>query len=383
MIRNSLPFACVLLFASLLAHAPLSAQTTQRHILLEEFSTAQCGFCPDGDIVASRIEKDHPSVIWVTHHAGFGTDSMTAPGSNTIAGAFVNFAPSGVIDRVLYPKHVAPYENLGTIRGKWDSLVTAHLDDEQYADIRINSTYREGTAELECTVEIEFSALPAPGDLRVHLYVIEDSIIGHGKGYDQTNYFNSTQGHPFRGAGDPIVGYAHHRVVSAIPGGAWGVTGVIPSTPETGKVYTWNWKGDMNAIWDKSNVGRHDIISLVAFVGYHDADPFRRLVVHASEAEITNVVLATDQVLAAPTALNLAVWPSPAANNVTISASLAPSSSGTLVVTDAAGRFVVNTRITGDNPRYSLSTTGLPDGIYFCRLLSGAGIVSGKFLVLH
>ena len=169
---------------------PGGSTTGDRHILLEEFSTAQCGFCPDGDLIASRIVKDHPSVIWVTHHAGFGVDSMTAPGSATIAGAFVNFAPSGVIDRVLYPKHVAPYDNLGTMRGKWDSLVTARLGDEQYCDVRITSTFWGELAQLDCTVEVTFRTLPPPGDLRLHLFVIEDSIVGAGKGYDQKNYFN-------------------------------------------------------------------------------------------------------------------------------------------------------------------------------------------------
>lgn len=382
MVRLSFFAASLLLLSSMLPTTGTS-QTTQRRILLEEFSTAQCGFCPDGDVIASNIVRDHPSVIWVTHHAGFGTDSMTTLHSPAIAGAFVNFAPSGVIDRVKYPKHVAPYENLGNIRSKWDSLVTAHLGDEQYAEIRIVSTYRASSQQLECEVEVEFSAVPSTGDLRLHLFVIEDSIVGTGKGYDQTNYFNSTVGHKYRGAGDPIIGYAHHRVVSAIPTGAWGVEGIIPRTPETGKVYTWNWSGDMNTIWDRNNVGRHDIISLVAFVSYYDSDPFQRAVVHAGEARITNLILDAPNAPAAPGALEISVYPNPASGHVTVTATLAPAESGTLMVTDAAGREVAVARLDADNPRHTLSTGALPAGIYFARLMTGTRITAGKFLVRH
>ncbi len=382
MIRKSLPMVCIALLGLLLATGHLHAQT-QRRILLEEFSTAQCGFCPDGDLIAARIVKDHPSVIWVTHHAGFGIDSMTAPGSNTIANAFVNFAPSGVIDRVLYPLHVAPYANLGTIRSKWDSLITAHLGDEQYCDIRITSTYYVELMELHCTVDVEFSTLPAAGDFRLHLFVVEDSIVGSGPGYDQKNYFNGTSGHPFKGAGDPIIGYAHHKVVSAIPTGAWGVEGVIPSTPETGNVYSWNWSGDMLGIWDGSNDGRHELITLVAFVAYHDSDPLKRRVVHAGEAHITNIIVGTDELPAAPRELAISVWPNPAADRVTVTASLSPAESGSLIVSDAAGREVRRTQLSGGNSRHTLPTSQLPAGMYFCRVLTGRGIATGKFVVLH
>lgn len=382
MVRLTSLAAFLLLLLVILAVAA-NAQTAHRRILLEEFSTAQCGFCPDGDVIASKIVRDHPSVIWVTHHAGFGTDSMTAPHSPTIAGAFVNFAPSGVIDRVKYPKHVAPYENLGNIRSKWDSLVTAHLGDEQYAEIRIVSTYRASSQQLECEVEVEFSAVPATGDLRLHLFVVEDSIVGTGKGYDQTNYFNSTAGHKYYGAGDPVLGYAHHRVVSAIPTGAWGVEGVIPRTPETGKVYTWNWTGDMNTIWDRNNIGRHDIISLVAFVSYYDSDPFQRAVVHAGEARISNLILDVPGAPATPGTLALTAYPNPSSGHVTVTATLAPAESGTLFVTDAAGREMAVARLDAGNPRLALSTAALPAGIYFTRLMTGTRITAGKFLVRH
>ncbi|MCZ7556034.1 MAG: hypothetical protein M5R41_06495 [Bacteroidia bacterium] len=381
MVRKSLFLAAFTLFMLTLAVSTVHAQSA-RQVLLEEFSTAQCGFCPDGDIIAAQIVKDHPSVIWVTHHAGFGVDSMTAPGSATVASAFVNFAPSGVIDRTLFPLHVAPYANLGTIRSKWDSLVTARLGDEQFCDIRITSTYYAEVGQIDCTLEVEFSRIPSPGDFRLNLFVIEDSIVGMGKGYDQVNYFNGTPGHPYSGAGNPIIGYAHHNVVSAIPTGAWGVSGVIPATPETGTVYRWNWSSGLHHILDRNNFGLYDLISFVAFVSYHHEDPLQRRVVHAGQARITNVVLGTGEEMMLPRQLTLSAWPNPTHDRITIEAALLPSDAGMLLVTDAAGREMCRMSIHGGNPRQTLDTERFSGGMYFCRVITPRGVAGGTFLVL-
>src|SRR6185503_15550568 len=120
-----------------------------KHILLEEFSTAPCGFCPDGDLVAAQLIIDHPAVIWLTHHAGFGVDSMTVPESVTIANTFTTFAPGATIDRGDYPIPVytmPPY--IAISRQKWDSVCVAHLNDPPVVDILITNQYDSVTRLL-------------------------------------------------------------------------------------------------------------------------------------------------------------------------------------------------------------------------------------------
>src|SRR5207302_40583 len=107
---------------------------------LEEFSTAPCGFCPDGDLVAAALIKSYPKVIWVTHHAGFGTDSMTVPQSVTLANAFTTFAPGAAIDRGYYNIPVYSYPNLIAVsRQKWDSICVAHLNDAPAVNLGITN----------------------------------------------------------------------------------------------------------------------------------------------------------------------------------------------------------------------------------------------------
>ena len=66
--------------------ANVSALVVERKVLLEQFTTELCGYCPGG---AARIKSviEQPEfagkVHWVAHHAGFYTDSYTIPESQS------------------------------------------------------------------------------------------------------------------------------------------------------------------------------------------------------------------------------------------------------------------------------------------------------------
>lgn len=367
--------------------ATLPAQTTERHILLEEFSTARCGFCPDGTLIAAQIVRDHPSVIWVTHHAGFGVDSMTTPASAAIAGAFTNFAPGACIDRGVYPVHVSPYIEkngmIATTRSKWDSVVTAHLGDEQYAALTITPQFDAATSRMSITVDVQFSAIPPPGDIRMNLFVVEDSVIGSGEGYDQKNYYDGSTGHPLYGAGNPIIGYAHHRVVSGVPTGDWGLAGIVPSEPQVGKTYTYTWEGPLTDVWDACNMSRPDVISLVAFLSYYDSDPFKRQVIHAAETKLLPPTAARP--LPDPaTALDIQVYPNPAHDELRFTTEHGAIEGATLTVADLTGRIIATYHAPPGIHRFRLQTAALPAGVYAYRLTAGRQRTSaGTVLVMH
>lgn len=363
-----------------------TALAQDRHILLEEFSTARCGFCPDGTLIAAQVVRDHPSVIWVTHHAGFGVDSMTTPESKAIAGAFTNFAPGACIDRGVYPKHVSPYieeyGKIATTRSKWDSVITAHLGDEQYAALTISSSYDPSTTEISVSVDVQFSALPPAGDIRMNLFIVEDSVIGYGEGYDQKNYYDGTSSHPMYGLGNPIVGYAHHRVVSGVPTGDWGAEGIIPTIPELGTSYDYSWTGPLTAVWDKHNQNRPDLISFVAFLSYYDVDPKKRQVIHAAEAHLD--VQTSAPALPDDITLSIQAYPNPAVDETRFVTQHGAPHGGTLLVTDFAGRTVTQYHVPPGVQRFRLRTAVLPAGTYFYRFFAGSQApIAGKLLIIR
>ncbi|MCB2205077.1 hypothetical protein KQI65_10035 [bacterium] len=380
------PSVSIVILAVICCTLPLHAQT-QRQVLLEEFSTAVCGFCPDGGLVAEQIAHDHPSVIWVTHHAGFGVDSMTTPESKGIASAFTNFAPSALIDRGVYPVHVAPYleeyGKIGTTRSKWDSVVTARLGDEQYARLDITTSYNAATTTLNCSIDIVFSTVPEPGDIRVNMFLVEDSVIGTGSGFDQKNYYDGSAGHPYYQAGNPILGFVHRRVVSAVPTGTWGVAGIVPPSPETGVTYTYSWSGSLMDVWNDCNIGRQDAISVVAFLSYYDEDIKKRQVIHAAEAQVDARTIIICHA-PGPQSPAILAWPNPSHDLIRLSTDLPAGESGRLVVTDAAGRQVAQYDVRTGRNLYTLDASALPSGSYlYCLFSSSSPMVTGRLQVLH
>lgn len=203
----------------------VEAQKVTKRVLLEEFSTAPCGFCPEGSIIAENLLDKYPELITFTHHAGFGVDSMTIDASKTLASKFTCFAPAGVIDRNYHNIPVYTYPNfLAISRQKWDSIIAIHLNETAEVEFSISHhNFLSGSRTYQLGFSIKFlNDFPAD-DYRYNVAIIEDSVTGLGKGWDQTNYFNDNPNYPtLYKKGDPIVGYIHRHVVRSMPFGAWG-----------------------------------------------------------------------------------------------------------------------------------------------------------------
>jgi outer membrane protein Omp28/type IX secretion system substrate protein len=351
-------------------------QAGVKHILLEEFSTAPCGFCPDGDLVAAQLIIDHPQVIWLTHHAGFGVDSMTVPESVTIANAFTQFAPGAAIDRGDYPIPVytmPPY--IAISRQKWDSVCVAHLNDPPVVDVFITNQYDSVTRLLNCTVDATFLTAPATGDLRLNLFLVEDSVVGFGQGYDQTNYYNTTLGHPYYGAGDPIVGYVHHHTVRKVQTGAWGMTGVIPNSPLAGSTYSHTFTNiPILSAW------KDDDIDVIAFVSYYDTSANLRQVINSNQKKLTDAT--TNVITINHSASQILVYPNPASGQVYVSRIGTPGSESKIMITDFSGKEVLSGQLQQNNS--IIETKNISNGIYFYKVLSENGIVGqGKIAIVH
>ncbi len=337
-----------------------------RNILLEEFSTAKCGFCPDGDIIAQEISEKYDNVIWVTHHAGFGVDSMTAPNSIPIARDFTTFAPAACINRwdiPLPPYTKEPY--IAISRQKWDSIVSQHQQDTSFLELEIINTLDTVNRILECKVNVIFTRQPASGDIRLNLFLVEDSIVGYGPGYDQTNYFNNTPGHPLYGLGNPVVGYVHHRVVRKIPSGAWGLHGVIPDEPAVNLKYTYTFQNiEIPESWKINDM------EAVAFVSYFNQDAHKREVLQAVGKKITDFSTGTES-NKQQAARDIIIYPNPARDIIFIKMKNG-NSPQFIEFRDSYGKMVLRQALQ-NKPLQSLSInrTRLKAGVYFIRIISG------------
>jgi hypothetical protein len=129
-----------------------TGNTVNRHVMIEEFTTAVCQFCPDGAYALENILYTNPDDIGLGIHAGFGTDAMTIPEHSTIAGAFTTSAPAAAIDRFRF----GGGGNLATsTRGQWGTRVNTRNALGAPVDIVINGVQTSNN-QYDVTVYANF-----------------------------------------------------------------------------------------------------------------------------------------------------------------------------------------------------------------------------------
>jgi|TARA_B110000914_G_scaffold178963_1_gene160893 hypothetical protein len=192
--------------------------TFTKKVLIEEFTGAWCGYCPDGaDRVKRLINDNDGRVVGVSIHAGNPTgDAMVIAHANYLETTYQSTSfPSAMVDRV------SINGNSCLNRGYWASVTNNQLLETTVCGLAIISEINGQNATVE--VHAGFSSnLPLLGmdglvdDYRLTVYLIEDGVTEEGYGYDQRNYDNTIEESPFYNLGDPIIGYEHNQTLRAV-----------------------------------------------------------------------------------------------------------------------------------------------------------------------
>ena len=371
----------LLVFVFILHSIFLFPQNAQKNVLLEEFSTCPCGFCPEGGIYAENLINKYPNLFTYTHHAGFGTDSMTITESKTLAYTFTTFAPAGVIDRGHYPIPVYTDSNYIAIsRQKWDSVVTLRLNEAPLADVSFTQSFDIETRQLDVKIDAKFLSTVESKDYRMNLAIIEDSVTGIGPGFDQKSYFNEEQKYPsLYHKGDTIKGYIHRHVLRALPAGTWGVAGIIPNSPVSGSIYSYELKGyKLPERWKTKD------ISLVAFVSYYSTDKFKHKILNSSESKLYIPTEVNQESTIPQTQNKMEIFPNPVSDLGYIVCFFATETAANFEIFSVTGekiRSIKSGTFSGQCHVY-FYVSDLPSGIYFIKVTSNNGVVCKKFAVM-
>lgn len=297
-----------------------------RNIVCEEFTGSWCGWCVDGAVKLDSIVNANPAgrVIPISIHDG--DDMEYAEGVRT---AFdVSSYPNAMIDRTVFPGE--PDEPHS--RSAWPANASAQLLAYTPVEVSIAHTYDLTTRVIDVDVTADFVDYVS-GDMRIVFNIVEDGITGTGSGYNQTNYTNDSVGHPFQGAGNPIIGYVHNNVLRANPAGAFGNSGIIPSAAAPGDSYTENFQYTLPANFDEDN------IKIVAFVAYHSILVGQREILNGEEVELISSV----SVLENSKAEGLNIFPNPASDQAIVDITIAKEFQAQIVVFNAFGQEVTAT----------------------------------------
>jgi hypothetical protein len=191
--------------------------TFTQKVLIEEFTGAWCGYCPDGAVKVDQLIAANPGkVIGTSIHSG---DGMAFSLYNTLNAVYSNSGfPMGMVNRVPYNGSVC------MSRGSWTSATNVMLAKTAKCGLAIKSSLSGDSAVVE--VQAAFNQ-NLSGTHTLTVYLIEENVSGTGSPYNQINYYSSanpngaagSSSHPYYNQPYNITGYKHMHVVRKVLGG--------------------------------------------------------------------------------------------------------------------------------------------------------------------
>ena len=355
-----------------------------KKVLLEEFTTNLCGFCPPrSNDIQVYYENHTASSVFMTHHAGFGTDSMTNASASTFASYFqpstFGFAPAIMVDRAVYAGvDTVPYM---TVNG-FDTIATHVAGNTPEVSISFTGSYNPVSRALTVEATATFLQTLNSSDRRISCYLVEDSVIGSGMGWDQKCYDANWANQHYPGqynAGTTYISLYPHRNVQRTPltGGTWGSAGIIPAVPLINTPYSVSNSITLPANYDASRV------KIVAIVANHGIDKFNRAVMNVEEMPLSNLTITALDETATITQLSLS--PNPANNTTTLRFEKLTNDEIIIRLFDLTGQLVKTidqgTTLAKGFYQTDLDVSGLSSGIYTLQLFAGGKPIYGRLVV--
>lgn len=369
----------------------LSAQNAIKKVMLEEFTTTLCGFCPPRSYAINEWQENHlNNSIVVTIHEGFGRDSMSNPLTLDIYNALkppsgTGFAPAIMIDRgyypYMYPNEECPYI---TTNG-FDTIALRISNAIPVVAVNIDGNYNQTNRTINATVSVNFTQSIIPADYRISLIVVEDSVVGSGSGWDQKCYDGNFANQHYPGQYNPstlyISNYPHRKVLRAAMLGNWGVAGVIPTSPVIGTVYSTN---ASYVVPTRFNTNR---IYLVAYVARYSSSKIEKYILNANEIKLSsNFTTNIEENQTKKSAYINNIFPSPSSGgNIYFDYFLTQNSKVTINIVNAFGEnikcLVSNQNYTAGAHQTMFNTKNFAKGLYFVNLKCNNENYVQKFII--
>ncbi len=234
---------------AMIAFTTVGTNAQVKNVLLEQHTGTWCGWCPDGSVKMDEIlDLYGDQVIGVKIHNG---DDMAIPEQSTIARALgLTGYPTGSVDRKNFGGSVF------LSRSAWKTSCESQLQQKAKAEVDCFYTLDKEARIVRIQVMANITeSINFP--LKFNAYIVEDDVTGQGSGYNQSNYLSGRPGfenNPYYNQPSTIVGYHHMKVVRKMIGGAWGVTGGLPTSVKAGDFYSYEFEAEIDEGWDIDNL---------------------------------------------------------------------------------------------------------------------------------
>lgn len=345
------------------------------NVLIENFTTGQCQYCPAGhERLSEGVAPLTDNVVWVAHHTGYGSDPMTLSQSEDIAGYYAGntadswvpglfgtngcWAPAMAIDRNgEYAEGAEAGGVVGSVGDAGD--ITAMLMQDLNTPAKVTLewdglSYNASTREVSVTVK-GMMLESFSDELHMNVWVVEDGIAG-------TQVDASAGG---------TVSYTHNHVLRTLVTPTWGenIFNNTNAYANFNKTYTFTLANNINA----------DNAHLVAFIGkagssenvFDDREVFHAI--QSKKLTDENLGVQTQEMNA-----SISVYPNPTTEMAYINAN---SPIRSMILTDVNGRRVREVNNMNANV-VELNVSGLAAGVYFVSIVTDNGISSERLNVV-
>lgn len=241
-----------------------------RTVLIEEFTTESCVFCPQAAAGLSSFMNTYTDlaerVAIVCHHAGYYTDWLTIDASSQYTWFYNSggtYAPAFMYDRYAWDGKTAVESRQSGADG-YKARVEARMNETSYANINLKANFNADKSSVSVVADCErgwdFSSTPT----RITIFLTEDNITAHSQS----------------GASGTFI---HQHVLRAV-NETWG--SVI------------NWSANKSRYTYKFNVDpswNTDNLKVVAMISAYDQyDPTKCVVENAAKTTIAPAVEMVD-----------------------------------------------------------------------------------------
>ena len=237
-----------------------------RKVLIEEFSTTQCGNCPRVHTVMGEILEGRDDLAIVVHHTGYGQDNYTISASRSYLNFYESstYAPALMLDRTnLADQGAEGYDpTAGSCPAPGPVFAPSSKKEiERYIDycmaqpafvtVNIEDTYNPETRELTVRVYGE-SVIELPQTPYLNIFITESGMVNYQAG----------------GGND----YVHNHAIRAVLTNTWGDELEMTNLQyDETRTYTLDKK------WNPDNM------NVIAFIAHYDGTNMNNCNVYNTE----------------------------------------------------------------------------------------------------
>lgn len=342
--------------------------------VIEEATSTDAGWAPLGFVHKDTLLQQHANACFISVHSDDPMDFGTYDDDLSALPEFDGY-PSFTIDRKAFldPRDAAAaYTGLNNRYG--------------FASITAVAAYDDGTRASDITVFVRPTADQLPGDYRLALVFVEDSVTGTGNGdssgppdYDQeNNYSNERFDIPLVGAGldwqaepDPVLAtkMVYNDVARAILGGFNGVSGSLPASMTNGGEYTYTFNYNI-----PTNFNTDNLTPIVLLINATTSE-----ILNSLRLPGLNVTVGVDPV---ELEVGLSLFPNPVSGQLLISVDAADDQHGVIAVTDLMGRSVqiVFAGSLAGSQQFVADVSALEAGMYMVSVSTSSGLMIRPFI---